>query len=79
MNLGIQNDNNAITVYCDNQATIAFSKDPKFHSRNTLIQCTTTLEISFLNERYLYNTFLRIIWWLILLQSLFQEMCLLLM
>ena len=32
MNLGIQNDNNAVTVYCDNQAVIAFSKDPKFHS-----------------------------------------------
>ena len=33
MNLGIQNDNNAVTVYYDDQAAIAFSKDPKFHSR----------------------------------------------
>ena len=33
MNLGIQNDNNVVTVYCDNQAAIVFSKDPKFHSR----------------------------------------------
>ena len=33
MNFGIQNDNNAVTVYCDNQATITFLKDPKFHNR----------------------------------------------
>ena len=33
INLGIQNDNNIVTVYCDNQAAIAFSKDPKFYSR----------------------------------------------
>ena len=33
MNLGIQSSNNVVTVYCDNQAAIAFTKDPKFHSR----------------------------------------------
>ena len=33
-NLGFRNDcEGAITVYCDNQAAIAFTKDPKYHSR----------------------------------------------
>ena len=34
INLEIQNDCDvAITVHYDNQATIAFTKDPKYHSR----------------------------------------------
>ena len=33
MNLGIQSSNNVVTVYCNNQAAIVFTKDPKFHSR----------------------------------------------
>ena len=33
MNLGIQSSNNIVTIYSNNQAVIAFTKDPKFHSR----------------------------------------------
>ncbi|XP_050207760.1 secreted RxLR effector protein 161-like [Mercurialis annua] len=33
-NLGFKNENEgAITLHCDNQAAIAYTKDPKFHSR----------------------------------------------
>ena len=52
-NLGIQGDCvEPITVYCDNQASIAFTKDPNtIVELNTLIPRTTTLETSLLNKK----------------------------
>jgi hypothetical protein len=34
----VESASNPVTVYCDNQAAIKVSKDPKFHSRSKHIE-----------------------------------------
>lgn len=45
-----------VTIYCDNRATIAYTKDPKYHGKpNILISSTIISKILYHKKRLSYN------------------------
>jgi hypothetical protein len=76
-----ENETDLVLVHSDSQTTIAYTKDPKYHSKTKHIDTKYNFVRDMVVKKQvcMQYIYLHTKWWQILLQRQYLEMCLLVM